>query len=228
MEKTTTIFASALISLQLLSVSSLVETNTKTYADNNLQKIEREIFLNQDLTLQQRTYAVDELKRTKSLLNNELKGLSETQLNFKSAEGKWSIAEVTEHIALAENGIYQIIEGSLKAPANPAKRSEITVTDTEISKRLTNRAYKVQSPEVIKPTGKFPDTKSAYQAFESRRDATMQYITNTNDDLQNHFWQHPATGTIDLYQAILLISAHSERHILQIIEVKSDKNFPKK
>jgi uncharacterized damage-inducible protein DinB len=178
------------------------------------------------ITQAQRAYAIAELQRTKSLLIQELKGLSDKQLKFKSAPDKWSIAEIVEHIALAENGIFQITQTTLKAPADSSKRKEIKVTEAEIKKRLTNRTTKVQSPEIIKPTGKFPSANAAYQTFANCRDATIEYISTTNDDLLNHFWQHPATGTIDLYQTILLIAAHSERHILQIIEVKNDINFP--
>jgi hypothetical protein len=35
------------------------------------------------------------------------------------------------------------------------------------------------------------------------------------------------TASQDLYQWFLMISTHSQRHILQIREVKADKDFPK-
>lgn len=178
------------------------------------------------ITQAQRDYAVSELQRTKNLLEKEFSALTDEQLKFRPAPDKWSIAEIVEHIALAENGIIQVTQSALKGPADSLKRSQITVTDLDIKNRLTNRATKVQSPEIIKPTGKFPSAAVAYQAFASRRVATIEYIATTDDDLLHHFWQHPATGIIDLYQTILLIAAHSERHILQIMEVKADKSFP--
>ena len=55
----------------------------------------------------------------------------------------------------------------------------------------------------------------------------MDYVRTTNDDLRDHFGPHPMLGTMDAYQWILLISAHSERHTKQIEEVKADPNFPK-
>jgi hypothetical protein len=33
---------------------------------------------------------------------------------------------------------------------------------------------------------------------------------------------------LDAYQWLLLLASHSERHTLQILEVKADPNFPKK
>jgi hypothetical protein len=45
--------------------------------------------------------------------------------------------------------------------------------------------------------------------------------------LKNHFTLHPAFGTINTYQLLLLLSGHSERHTLQIEEVKANPAFPK-
>jgi hypothetical protein len=57
----------------------------------------------------------------------------------------------------------------------------------------------------------------------------MTYLQTTNDDLRDHFFDHPAFGPLDLdgYQWLLLISGHSARHTAQIGEVKADPNFPK-
>jgi hypothetical protein len=33
-------------------------------------------------------------------------------------------------------------------------------------------------------------------------------------------------GTIDAYQGILFMSAHTERHVRQIEEIMDDENFP--
>ena len=45
--------------------------------------------------------------------------------------------------------------------------------------------------------------------------------------MRSHFRDHPALKTIDAYQMMLLLSAHSERHTLQINEVKADPSYPK-
>ena len=63
--------------------------------------------------------------------------------------------------------------------------------------------------------------------FKESRDKTIAYVDHTQDALRDHFFDHPAFGTMDGYQWILLISGHSNRHVLQINEVKADPNFPK-
>ena len=55
----------------------------------------------------------------------------------------------------------------------------------------------------------------------------MDYIRTTDDDLRDHFFDHPVLGPMDGYQWLLLIATHSARHTAQIEEVKADPNFPK-
>jgi hypothetical protein len=40
----------------------------------------------------------------------------------------------------------------------------------------------------------------------------MTYLQTTNDDLRDHFFDHPAFGPLDGYQWLVLISGHSARH----------------
>ena len=40
--------------------------------------------------------------------------------------------------------------------------------------------------------------------------------------------EHPLFKTMDAYQAMLMLSAHSERHTAQINEVKAAAGYPKK
>ena len=53
----------------------------------------------------------------------------------------------------------------------------------------------------------------------------MEFVSSTDADLRNHYAQLPF-GTIDAYQALLFISGHTERHILQIVEVMENDDFP--
>ena len=61
--------------------------------------------------------------------------------------------------------------------------------------------------------------------FKRSRDRTIAYVEKTNDELRNHIAPHPTMGDLDAYQWILLISAHSERHVAQIRNVKGHPDF---
>jgi hypothetical protein len=180
------------------------------------------------LTAEERDAALKSLQATHDAFLQAIAGLSEKQWTFKPAPDRWSVAEVSEHIAVAESSIFGLVQSKFMAgPATPERRSEVKVTDEVILERVPDRSHKVQAPEFLKPTGRFPDRAAVTKAFEDARANTINYVKTTQDDLRDHFGPHPMLGTMDAYQWILLISAHSARHTKQIEEVKADPNFPK-
>jgi hypothetical protein len=179
------------------------------------------------LTPDERKFAVDYYLKTKARLLADVKGLSPAQLNFRADSTRWSIYQCTEHIALSEALIWQWMQMTQHSPATPDKRSEIKHTTEELIKAMTDRSHKMQAPEMLKPGSQFTGEQAALDAFVLRRDSTIAYIQVTQDDLKDHFTNHPVFGTIDLYQGLILLAAHSARHTLQIEEVKADPNFPK-
>ena len=175
-----------------------------------------------------RKLAVSEFQRTKQRFLADVKGLSAAQLSFKADTSRWSVAQCIEHIALAENMLWQWEQGVASQPATPEKAAEVKITDDQLLKGVIDRTQKFKAPEMLQPAGKFSSSDAAIQAFVSRRDSTIAYLGATKDDLKNHFTAHPALGTINCYQLLLLITSHSERHTLQIEEVKANPGFPKK
>lgn len=178
------------------------------------------------LTKAERKLAVTEMKGTSKHLVEAVKGLSDAQLSFKSSPGSWSVAECTEHIAISENNIFGMLEGALKTAADPSKRADVKMTDEQILKMIVDRSNKVKTMEAFVPTGKFGNHEATLKAFLEKRKANIKFVKTTEEDLRNRFQQLPF-GTIDAYQILLFMSAHTERHILQIEEVKANANFPK-
>ena len=180
------------------------------------------------LTVDERDAALKSLQATHDAFLKSIAGLSEKQWRFKPAPDRWSVAEVSEHIAVSESMIFGMVSKQIMmGPADPAKRAEVAGKDEIILTRVPDRSDKVQAREILKPTNRFATREENIKAFEDARKATMDYVRTTNDDLRDHFGPHPMLGTLDGYQWILLISAHSERHTKQIEEVKADPNFPK-
>ncbi len=180
------------------------------------------------ITSQERDAALKSLQATHDAFLQSIAGLSEKQWRFKPAPDRWSVAEVSEHIAVSESSIFELVHGKIMAgPAMPEKRAEVKATDEQILKMVPDRSHKVQAPEFLKPTGRWANRAEVTKAFEDARATTMDYVKTTHDDLRDHFGPHPFLGPLDAYQWILLISAHSERHTKQIEEVKADPNFPK-
>jgi len=176
----------------------------------------------------EREKALKSLQATHDAFLKSISGLSEKQWKFKPAPDRWSVAEVSEHIAVSESLIFGMVQSKIMAsPATPEKRAEDKMTDEQILQMIPDRSHKAQAPEFLKPTSRWATQAELTKAFEDSRKATMDYVRTSNDDLRSHFGPHPIFGPLDAYQWILLISAHSERHTKQIEEVKADPNFPK-
>jgi hypothetical protein len=179
------------------------------------------------LSAEERKFAIDYFNKTRERLFNDVKGLSSVQLNFKADSSRWSVAQCVEHIALAESMIWQYISATLKQPPTPEKKSQLKYTDEQLIQLTTDRSMKFKAPEPLQPIGKFANTDEALKYYTNKRDSTIAYIGATQDDLKNRYIVHPVMGTLNLYQALLLIAAHSERHTMQLEEVKANPNFPK-
>jgi|SRR6267143_822356 len=186
----------------------------------------------QTLTKEERDRAVAELEGSKKAFLDATKGLSPSQWNFKPAPDRWSVAECSEHIALAEGFIFGLVSARIMtAPANPEKRDAAKGKDELIVKILQDRSHKATAPEPLDPAKQAPMTgEESVKLFQDSRAQTIEYVKTTQEDLRDHLFDHPvpAIGTLDAYQWILLISGHTRRHTAQILEVKADANFPKK
>jgi hypothetical protein len=181
----------------------------------------------QSLTQADRERAVKYLESTKQGVEDATKGLSEAQWNFKPAPDRWSVAEVTEHIAAAEDFLRGMVtEQVMKAPARP-EGDDVKAIDEMILTKVPDRTDKVQAPEPLKPTNRYGSPQESLKHFEESRQQTLDFL-NKHDDLRAHAADSPFGKKLDGYEWVLFVAAHSDRHTKQINEVKADPNFPKK
>jgi hypothetical protein len=180
------------------------------------------------LTKEERERAVNYLKQTQEDFLTALKGLSEAQWKFKAAPERWSIAETAEHIALAEDLVWDRVSTNIiKSPATPERRAEVKDKDEMIMKVIPDRSSKVNAPEQLHPTGKWPTQSELVKHFQETRAKEIAFLNETKEDLRSHFADHPFLKTLDAWQWLVLNGAHCKRHTAQILEVKADANFPK-
>lgn len=180
------------------------------------------------LTSAEREFLLGHLRRTAKLFRDSIAGLSEAQWNFKSAPDRWSVAECAEHIAVSEEMIRGLAQKVAQSPVPGPRLKNPGETDQKIMANMTDRSQKGKAPEVMKPTGRFPDRAEIEAAFAERRNITLKYAESTQEDLRAHYIPHPLFKNSDAYQWLLILSSHSERHAAQINEVKADPQFPKK
>jgi hypothetical protein len=180
----------------------------------------------QEVTAAEKERALQYLETTKKNVLEATKGLSEEQWNFKPGPDRWSVAQVMEHIAAAEDFLRTFASEKVMVAAAGEPGRDVKKTDDGVLTLVPDRTNKVQAPEPLVPTNRFGSPEASIKHFVESR-ATTESFLKTTAGMRDHVMDSPM-GKLDAYEFVLLIAAHSERHTKQINEVKADPNFPKK
>jgi hypothetical protein len=212
---------------------NLIQTRRITVKSKNWNRLQKMLLASilfavgaagRDITQSEREQALKYLADTRDSVTDAVKGLSEAQLKFKPAPDRWSVAETLEHIALTEDLFVHSIRPQLEnSPASPPKNNPKELDDMILTK-VPDRSTKFQAPPPLVPTGKWTPA-ATLEHFLANRDQSISFLKSSSD-LREHRVDHPALGSLDGYEWILAIAAHSDRHTKQILEIKADPNFP--
>lgn len=175
------------------------------------------------MTESDRQYLLDRLHASRDRVFQAISDISEAQAGFKSGPGAWSIADCIEHIATAEDFMLRMITDNFTE--EPQTAGDASHRDRLFLRGGADRRRKFLAPESVQPTGGMTLAASV-ERFRGNRERTIVYAEECRHNLRNRFVIHPAAGRIDSYQCLLLISAHAERHAVQIGEVKQHADFP--
>ena len=112
----------------------------------------------------------------------------------------------------------------MKQPAPLTTTDKIEATDAGILWYGIDRTNRQKTGEARVPHGTFKSAAEALASFRKLRSTMREYAQATGDDLRS---RQLLEGNMDVYQWFLMISTHSQRHILQIREVKAHAGYPK-
>ena len=180
----------------------------------------------------ERDQAMSHLQGTRKMIVDFIAPLSEAQWTFKAGPERWSIAECAEHITETENLLRGMIQQSAKKlPVDEEKRTARAADKDASGKKvlttMTDRSKPASAPKEIRPTGKYATKAALVTALNARRDETIRFVETTEDDLRGRFFKTGSATEMDLYEMILMISGHSERHLLQMKEVTAAPGYPR-
>jgi len=180
----------------------------------------------QELTQTEREHALQYLESTKKDVVDATKNLSDAQWTFKPGPDRWSVAQVMEHIAAAEDFIRVdfVQKKVMTLPAGEPGR-DVKKIDAAVEAMIPDRSHKAQAPEPLVPNNLYGSPEGSLKHFIESREITEQFL-RSNSGLRDHVMDGPV-GKMDGYEFILFIAGHSERHVKQIDEVKADPKFPK-
>ena len=175
------------------------------------------------LTPGERQRLIAHLQMTEAWLAGELAGLSDAQLTFKMTPDSWSIANVVEHLAIAEPQYWANLEASMKEPVKADYKP--TATDEQMLWYGIDRTNRQRTGEARVPHGQFTTAQASLASFRALRAKMLETAKTSQDDFRGRPFMG---GGQDVYQWFLMISTHAQRHILQIREIKAHAAYPKK
>jgi uncharacterized damage-inducible protein DinB len=148
--------------------------------------------------------------------------LTEQQAQLHPEEGRWSVLQTVEHLTMAETTMMRLLDQPRRPrPASAANREQAFLMAG------ADRTRKLQSPDGGRPTGRFATLAEARAKFSSIRASAIEFVEQNREDLRafevTH--PHPAAGTVSIYELLILIARHADRHALQIAEIRNSAAF---
>ncbi|MDQ1474353.1 MAG: hypothetical protein QOJ99_5833 [Bryobacterales bacterium] len=163
---------------------------------------------------------VAHLEMTESWLVDEVSHLSPAQLKFRAKPTSWTVLDCVEHLVLAEKQYWEAFQ---RAMAQKPSKKESPSEDIDRLWYGIDRTQRTTTVESEVPQARFTELAPALGQFRALRATILDYARTNQDDWRHHLipeWDR------DGYQWLLMISAHSQRHILQVREIRHEAAFP--
>jgi hypothetical protein len=170
---------------------------------------------------QERAGILKELETGSDALLDAVRGLPEDLAAIWPAPGRWSVVECIEHLAISEDFLLTRIGSSISLTEHSEAAVVSHKREAAILARGADRTNPVISPDVGRPTGRFATLAEAVESFLTTRERTVRLVETCNEDLRSKPMTHPLLGTINCYEALLLIAVHPRRHASQILEIRA-------
>ena len=179
------------------------------------------------MTHQERDLLLDLLVSSERQLLASIVGLSPSQWAFAPGAGAWSIAQCAAHLALSEVALRNLVRGQILAssPA-PEKEAGARARDGLVVNAMRDRSHRGKTFDFLEPVSVEATPAEFIGTFLTERGATIEYVRNAGEALHYHFAPLERLGELDAYQWLLLMASHTERHVVQIEEVKASSGYP--
>ena len=169
----------------------------------------------------------EHIDRTRARLVAAVEGLSGEQQTFSPAPGRWSVAELVEHLSIVEGNVVRLLEkllGKAEEAGAEAAAPDLFADPVSIEEFVErSRGVKLEAPERIRPTGlTLADSLAALRSSREALRALRPRIERVDGTALR--FPHPSFGPINLYQWLLFVGAHESRHLAQIEALKQAMN----
>lgn len=133
--------------------------------------------------------------------------------------GRWSAAEVAEHLSRVEHGIIRLLEVRAADPALPPATGSVTAMPEAAVRGVRDRARRAEAPDRTRPTGALTPDEAFAQHAATRARLRAAYAAADARVLDGATWPHPFLGDLTLRGWCELAARHEARHAEQVREI---------
>lgn len=155
-------------------------------------------------------------------------GVRAEQESFRPNTDSWTIANIAEHLGIVAGQFLRLTSKLLaQAEAMGALASpDLRISPVTLAPAATNPDEKFKAPESALPSGNVSVAESIEKVRQAHEALLALRPRLEATDVSQVSAPHPAFGPLNLYQWLVLIGVHQERHIGQIEAVKASPGFP--
>lgn len=170
----------------------------------------------------------EEKERVLASLAGTVLALSAAQQNFRPSAGRWTIAEIVEHLSIVETRLLKLVTALIrKAEAGrplPSSHDEFRIIIPDGAEDAKHQ--KIRARPEYEPSGKLPVAESLrmmqaiHLDLNELRPRLEEVVRSTVT------FQHWVFGPLTLGQWFTFIGVHEQRHLAQILAVMTSPGFP--
>jgi hypothetical protein len=157
-------------------------------------------------------------EKRKELLDS-FAGVDGDRLCRRTPADGWSVAEVLEHLRMVEAGVARLITkrvGQAREAGLGEEKSAASVMPSFDKYAAMLEGAVLTSPATVQPRANV-DISEALEGLEGSREALRAAVVTANGLAIGEIKHtHPVLGEIDLYQWLIFLGQHENRHRKQI------------
>lgn len=133
--------------------------------------------------------------------------------------GRWSLAEIVEHVARVDRGIARllVLRAAQPQPADAAEIADARMTPRKVA-LLRDRAERMEAPDRVRPKGVSLDEALALLGT-AREELLAAYREADPATLDGQLFPHLLLGPLTLRGWVELAAHHDARHAQQVAEL---------
>lgn len=164
-----------------------------------------------------------ELEALRERMMALLAGVPEERLRRHPSPGKWSAAQIVDHLATAESrSVDYIRKKTLDPSAVPPAGVMCAVRSFALVAALAS-PFRFNAPAVVADTPDDPSPAEAAERWARTRAAIRSIIEELPEDLlRKALFRHPSAGRLNMSQTLDFMIAHVKRHTKQLRRTLSE------